>query len=400
MGSVGPQQSPSFWDSVYRPDQSTLEWAAEKYFDIEPENYQEKPNSKEKVYKEKQDYTMSNWGRGWNIFLRVILFPVTLPLLAVKYYNRKDHVYQIDNWETYQAKKIAQNATSKGTNPSTVAHAALQTQSAKTAEVEKTAKVDASEEALKKRADDLFIFCKILRTKAHSGAEFLDDAKAFKNKPAQDQIDQMKAWIQEFAKNGYSTARLDFNPKSRDVQNALKHDEIMALEKWDTVPEELGLFVYCTELSLSNLPLKTFPPSILQLTNLTQLFLYNTQLTEIPEEIAKLENLERLNIHDNQLSTLPDSFQFLHKLDMLEMAGNQFTGFPEPLLHLPKLAYVNISENGVTRLPEAISSMPNLVQLVVGVRPVREEMTIPDSIRTKIVGDDNYKWKSSIRSDY
>lgn len=412
MSSIGPQQSPSFWDSVYRPDQSTFERAAEKYFDYQPEIFIELPNTKEKqktkdgkevvirehIFKEK-DPAVSDASRAWNVCLRVCLIPVTIFFLGVKAYYRNKHVYQIDSWENYQANKATQNSV--GANPSTVAQSVLQ-QNANVSAVEKSAEVKESDEKLKKRADTLIIFCKIVGRK--QGVELFKDEKSFKSKSAQDQIKEMTEWLKKFADNVSETTILNFDPESEQVKRApLSSDELTAWAKTEDLPAEISLFKHCEELNISNLPLKKFPSTLLQLTNLKDLYLANTQLSEIPEEIAKLGNLKRLDIDNNQISTLPDTFKFMHNLDMLVITNNKFTEFPDPLLHLPKLSYVAIAGNQLTQLPKTISAMDGLKSIIVGDKKVREKMKIselPDSIRIKIYGDDKYPYKEGINPNY
>ncbi|MGQ4875456.1 MAG: leucine-rich repeat domain-containing protein [Promethearchaeia archaeon] len=85
------------------------------------------------------------------------------------------------------------------------------------------------------------------------------------------------------------------------------------------------------KLDLSDIQLKTFPESILNLKFLKILILDYNEISSLPESISELEFLEVLSLEYNNLTELPKSLSNLKFLNYINVKGNKLKQIPYSL---------------------------------------------------------------------
>jgi small GTP-binding protein len=128
----------------------------------------------------------------------------------------------------------------------------------------------------------------------------------------------------------------------------------------ETITQRINQAATSGKLDLCEQQLTTFPPTVIELTNLEELYLDSNQLAELPAEIAQLVNLRVLSLTDNRLKALPPPIAELKNLEWLYLANNQFTSVPSEITQLPHLKVISFDNNQIKELPEAITNLPNL----------------------------------------
>lgn len=119
------------------------------------------------------------------------------------------------------------------------------------------------------------------------------------------------------------------------------------------------LFPYLTTLSMSNNSLSSFPPAILDNSDLKYLGLQHNNITSLPREIGNLTKLVGLDLGHNRLTELPAEINT--KLKQLSLQFNHITSFHE-IMKLHNLTHLFLSANPISSLPPEIGRLKNLVE--------------------------------------
>jgi Leucine-rich repeat (LRR) protein len=137
-------------------------------------------------------------------------------------------------------------------------------------------------------------------------------------------------------------------------------------------------------LVLNRARLDTFPPEILQMTNLQELDLSKNKMEEIPPGIGKLIHLKRLNLSNNKLVHLPEEIGQLKELEFLGLNRNELEDLPATIGELSNLEVLELWDNELNSIPDEISQLGNLRLLELrGILFSEEEQRRIDSLVVK-----------------
>jgi Leucine-rich repeat (LRR) protein/GTPase SAR1 family protein len=118
-----------------------------------------------------------------------------------------------------------------------------------------------------------------------------------------------------------------------------------------------------SELSLTDLRLKTVPPELWDLTNLKALWLNGNDLTELSRDVSHLSKLKHLVLATNKLTSLPNEICELERLQVLTLGGNSLTNLPTDFSNLSNLVKLSLSGSRFGRIPKEIQSLSKLKSL-------------------------------------
>lgn len=137
-------------------------------------------------------------------------------------------------------------------------------------------------------------------------------------------------------------------------------------------------------LNLSRTKLDTFPPEILQCTNLVELDLSKNKIEEIPAGIGNLINLERFSMANNSLVHLPKEIGRLVNLKYLGLNRNVIEDLPAEIGDLENLEVLEMWDNELNDLPDEIGKLQNLRVLEIrGILFTEEQQARIDSLVVK-----------------
>ena len=124
-------------------------------------------------------------------------------------------------------------------------------------------------------------------------------------------------------------------------------------------PKEL-CFLHLTLLNLAINKIESLPEEIGNMTSLTSLLLDENLLKKLPATIGKLKKLETLTLIGNQLECLPEEFENFPDMNFLRLDNNQLTTLV--LKKLPSMLCVS-AENNPLKIVK-VTGMPSEVLFV------------------------------------
>lgn len=159
------------------------------------------------------------------------------------------------------------------------------------------------------------------------------------------------------------------------------HQHTMRIKRREDYPLGQQFPPHLTELSTSNLKLRSFDSRLLKLLRLRHLDLSINQIDEIPPAIQELRlsslildqnnihswptidkssqlatSLEHLSLSQNNIAWLPDDFWVLKNLLVVNLSHLGLRGLPAPHLHLARrLTRIHLDGNLLTCLPFPVS---------------------------------------------
>jgi Leucine-rich repeat (LRR) protein len=139
------------------------------------------------------------------------------------------------------------------------------------------------------------------------------------------------------------------------LEEALKHPEqVIKLElrkkKYKTFPPEILQFTNLQYLDLSKNNITEIPPGIAALKSLQYFTIARNNLVEFPAEIGELTNLYYLNANQNDLVAITSHIGALEKLRNFDLWSNDLERFPEELQNLKSLKILDLR---VIMIPDA-----------------------------------------------
>lgn len=132
------------------------------------------------------------------------------------------------------------------------------------------------------------------------------------------------------------------------------------------------------KLELRKKKLKTFPPEIVQFTNLQYLDLSKNDITEIPAGIAALKSLQYFSIARNNLVEFPAEIGELTNLYYLNANQNDLVALTPHIGKLEKLRNFDLWSNDLERFPDELQNLKRLKILDLRV------IMIPDAEQARI----------------
>lgn len=129
------------------------------------------------------------------------------------------------------------------------------------------------------------------------------------------------------------------------------------------LPDEIGILINLTFMSVNVGKIRTIPSSIGNLTNLIRLDLIELKIKELPASMCNMLNLEELNLQNNRLVNLPAEFNQMKKLTHIDLSNNDFTKIPNCLFELTNLSILNMEKNCLRKISPKIGKLVNLTNL-------------------------------------
>jgi len=153
----------------------------------------------------------------------------------------------------------------------------------------------------------------------------------------------------------------------------------------NSLPKDFGSMHRLAELNLSGNQFKTFPPQIIELTNLRFLYVGANHISSVPGTVRHLQSLEMLHLGGNLLTEVPAEVGCLEKLEALIICENKLESLPSSIAHLKNLRSLALHRNCLTTLPPEIVTLRGLIELSLRDNPlvgrfVRDMMYNPPTL--------------------
>ena len=126
-----------------------------------------------------------------------------------------------------------------------------------------------------------------------------------------------------FLKDNLVNNGQDFLKLERLTELYIQGDPVIYGDNCFELPTEIGQLKNLQRLTLLNLPLKSFPDWIMNLTNLRFLIIRGTDATFIPESIKFLSKLKTLRVENCNLQILPVALSEMHQLKYLGLCDTR-----------------------------------------------------------------------------
>lgn len=169
------------------------------------------------------------------------------------------------------------------------------------------------------------------------------------------------------------------------------HEEIINLSgsSISFAPQEISQKSMTKRLNLSNNTLRTFPLSVLPLTNIIQLDLSRNPLKLISSDIfyiiaTRMTLLQDLNISKTGLSILPEEIGYCKSLRILRLSNNLIKELPEKMSKLQNLEILDARMNRITKIDRLLSHWKNLRVLAIGGNQI-ETLQVYDNKKLHII---------------
>ncbi|XP_026405485.1 putative disease resistance protein RGA3 [Papaver somniferum] len=117
----------------------------------------------------------------------------------------------------------------------------------------------------------------------------------------------------------------------------LQHLNLSHCDKFEALPENIGLLIHLSFLDLSYTAIKRLPESITRLSNL-RILEFPRDLDALPREFGALTQLRRLDVRGTEIKELPESCTRTGgNLEIVKLGGN--CKFPRDIKNWPKLKH-------------------------------------------------------------